>query len=81
MPVEIVCLSTMEARPVKHRGGTVQTSTEFHYQYLFDAAAGVLESLSSNGTATIDARGVPDGGSGTSRVLLEARLRLLQRPR
>ena len=75
--VEMVCLSTMEPRPMKLRGGEVVSSTEFHYQYLFDAAAGILEGLHSSGSTTIQARGVPDAGSGMERTTFEARLRLL----
>lgn len=75
-PVELVCLSTMTAEPSSYRGGTVTSTTEFHYQYLFDAAAGVLERLTSTGATLVEARGVPDGGSGTSRTGFEARVTL-----
>ena len=80
-PVELVCLSTMDVgpMPVSDHGGLATSSTEFHYNYLFDAAAGVLEALTSAGSATTKTVGIPDAGSDEQSTTFEGKLRLLPR--
>ena len=76
-PVELVCFSTMQSAPIRVEQGMVTSRTEIRYSYLFDAAAGRLERLTSRGESVVTM--VPSAGSpgGEDRTRLEATVRLV----
>jgi hypothetical protein len=78
--VELFCVSSTEPEPMKIGSGSVRAFSEFRYRYVFDAAAGLLEEIESNGSTTMRLEGLPDTSVSAEPIEYQGRLRLLARP-